>query len=239
MVDLAEYEALRHRPPGRATMRQSWRDLSFLHISADPAVIQSLLPEGLEIDTFDERAWVGLVPFHMKGIRPTWAPAAPWLSAFPETNVRTYVHRQGKRPGVWFFSLDAARWLACRYARLFFSLPYFHAHMNVGLGEIVEYRSRRPDAEVEIDVKPGPNLPSPEPGSLEFFLIERYLLYTNRQGRLYSGQVYHPPYPLKSLEVLSSRETLFATNGIASAPWEHACFSPGVDVEVFSVEPVS
>src|SRR5579862_5442485 len=98
-------------------MFQSWRDLLFLHFSLPVSEIQTLLPVGLEVDTFPnsegiDRAWVGLVPFRMEGIRPRRLPALPWISAFPETNVRTYVHQGGRRPGVWFFSLDAARWLA-------------------------------------------------------------------------------------------------------------------------------
>lgn len=218
-------------------MLQSWRDLSFLHFSCPPEEIQALLPEGLEVDTFDGRAWVALVPFHMKAIRPTWGPSAPYLSDFPETNVRTYVHYKGKKPGVWFFSLDAARWLACRYARLAFCLPYHHARMEVQLGAEIHYLSRRHNAGHDIRVRPGPILPPALPGTLDFFLVERYLLYAMRRGQLITGLVHHVPYPLQSLEVLACEETLVKANGITPRDWEHICFSSGVDVEVFRVEP--
>lgn len=219
-------------------MLQSWRDLSFLHFSCDPNEIRPLVPEELEIDTFDGRAWVGLVPFRMEGIRAPRGPAAPWLSAFPETNVRTYVHRNGKEPGVWFFSLDALRWLACAYARWIFSLPYHCARMAVEeeAGQI-HYRSHRKNVETDILVRPGEILPLPQPGTLDFFLIERYLLYSLRGGRLFTGQVHHPPYPIQSLDLVHCRESLLSFNRITAKPFEHFCFSRGVDVEVFSVRP--
>jgi len=151
VVSEFEYLALRNRPLGKPAMYQNWRDLLFLHISAPPQEAQRLLPRTLDIDTFpneqgEERAWIGLVPFRMEGIRFRGLPALPWLSAFPETNVRTYVHQDGKTPGVWFFSLDAARWLACKYARLVFKLPYFHALMRaVRNGAALHYESKRPE----------------------------------------------------------------------------------------------
>jgi len=219
-------------------MHQSWRDLSFLHFSCEPEELRRLIPEELEIDTFEGRAWIGLVPFRMLGIRPPYAPAAPWLSAFPETNVRTYVHHRGQRPGVWFFSLDAARWLACAYARLRFALPYHHARMSVVTLDEIHYWSERRDASTDIRVRPGEAMTMPQPGSLEFFLVERYLLYAKRGGQLFSGQVHHPPYPIRSLDLLQCDETLVKSNGFEPRDWEHVCFSPGVDVEVFGVQVV-
>lgn len=224
-------------------MRQSWRDLLFLHFSTDPQKIQQLLPKQLTVDTHDEKAWVGLVPFRMQGIRPVWAPALPWISAFPETNVRTYVHHEGMGPGVWFFSLDASRWLACRYARASFRLPYFHAAMSVERkGNLVRYSSSRKD-------KPGPAnltgkctvtdpLRTAVPGSFEFFLVERYLLYTENRGRLFQGRVHHPPYPIQDVSEYSIEESLVRQAGLEPQPWESALFSPGVDVDVFGLEEV-
>jgi uncharacterized protein YqjF (DUF2071 family) len=237
---------MRKRPAGRAAMLQSWRDLLFLHFSVDPDQLQKLLPRELSVDTFPDaegldRAWIGLVPFRMKGIRPAYAPALPWISAFPETNVRTYVHRDGQQPGVWFFSLDAARWLACRFARSRFALPYFHASMSATRqGSNLRYQSDRkeaPAAALEIEATVGEALPQPEPASLEFFLVERYLLYSQRDGSIYSGRVSHAPYPLYSASVRSCRQTVVKSNGLDCADWEHVCFSEGVDVEVFSLRP--
>lgn len=222
-------------------MRQSWRDLLFLHFSAEPARIQRLLPTGLTVDTWGDKAWIGLVPFRMQGIRPLWMPPLPWISAFPETNVRTYVHRDGKEPGVWFFSLDAARWLACRYARARFCLPYFHSRMTVRRqGDRIEYASKRLESGEEAVLRGscvlGNDLPAAESGSFEFFLVERYLLYAEQRGRLATGRVHHPPYPLQAVEEFGMETTLVGRAGIEPKPFEHALFSAGVDVEVFPLE---
>lgn len=226
-------------------MLQQWRDLLFIHQDVAPETVQAMLPKGLTVDTFPvdgaERAWIGLVPFHMQGIRPPWLPAIPWLSAFPEVNVRTYVHRDGQEPGVWFFSLDAARWLACRYARTAFRLPYFHAHMGASReGDSVTYRSARtgPDAlTLSLDYRIGPEMECPAPGTLEHWLVERYLLYADAPSGLRRGRVFHPPYPLRQAEIVKLESTLVEASGFAFDQWRHVCFSPGVDVEVFSLEP--
>src|SRR5947209_19996689 len=128
MVDINEYEKLRERPDGLLVMYQKWRDLSFLHFPIDPSALRSLVPQELDIDTFSNRegkemAWVGLIPFWMTGVRPRGLPPIPGVNTFPETNLRTYVHRNGKKPGVWFFSLEASNRIACATARLTFGLP--------------------------------------------------------------------------------------------------------------------
>lgn len=226
-------------------MLQSWRDLLFLHVTVDPADVQALLPEGLTVDTFPdstgrERAWVGLVPFRMFGIRPTKLPAAPWLSAFPETNVRTYVTHPSSGPGVWFFSLDAARWLACKYARQFFALPYMHARMSVTRdGNHIEYQSERlerPAARLEIAAMIGETLPPAKPGTLDFFLVERYQLFSYRKASVYSGRVFHTPYPVRSATITSCSQNMVQAHGFSCGDWEHVCFSDGVDVEIFGIQ---
>lgn len=232
---------MRERPEGDPVMFQRWRTLTFLHVAVDPAEIQALLPEGLTVDTFPDadgvpKAWLGLVPFRMEGIRPRGVPAVPWLSAFPETNVRTYVHAEGAGPGVWFFSLDAARWLACRIARGWFGLPYFHAQMGVreGADGRVAYRSQRAGRSLEIEVEAGGEVRAAEAGTLDFFLVERYLLYAERGGRLWRGRVWHAPYELSGVSVVRCEE-----NYVGQGDWAHAAFSRGVDVEVFGLELVA
>jgi len=227
-------------------MYQRWRALLFLHFPCDPRKVQSLLPPGLTVDTFpdeygDERAWVGLVPFRMEGVRPRCLPGLPGLSAFPETNVRTYVHHEGKAPGVWFFSLDADQRIACWAARKFFGLPYHDAHMTVIQdGDEYRYRSRRKGQEADVDINAafGEPLIDPAPGSVGFFLVERYLLYAYRNNQLFTGQVHHLPYPLRSATVSRCSETLVRSNGLEAAPYVHKVASYGVDVEVFPLRPI-
>jgi uncharacterized protein YqjF (DUF2071 family) len=225
---------------------QRWQSLLFLHWYVPVEVLRPLIPTPLEIDTFEGSAFVGLVPFTMRDVRPVWAPSVPGISNFHEANVRTYVHLGGKDPGVWFFSLDAGSPVAVLIARTLWRLPYFLAQMSLkqGTDRRVEYKTRR--------LYPGP-LPGDarflyEPrgecaaavaGSLEHFLAERYILYTETSpGSLLLGRVHHPPYPLQPAGLLEWDETLLAAAGLPRpdhAPLVH--FSPGVDVEIFPLRP--
>ena len=241
------------RPRRHAVMRMNWRDLLFLHWPMPAAALRALVPPQLELDLFDGTAYVGLVPFTMTGVRPVGVPPVPGLSSFHETNVRTYVRLGDRDPGVWFFSLDAANRIAVKLARSLFHLPYRYARMFLEH----EPRSRPDDSPTSIVYAgvrhwPGPlpasyairatptgNVQPAQPGSLEHFLAERYLLYALRKNQLYQGQVHHTPYPLQSASLLSINETLLAAAGLdrpSTAPIAH--FSVGVNVEVFALQRV-
>lgn len=210
-----------------------------MHWRVSAAVLRPLVPEPLAIDTFDGDAFVGIVPFTMRGVRPRWAPAVPGVSSFHETNVRTYVHRDGRDPGVWFFSLEAARRLAVWIARTFWHLPYHHARMTLQTGDTVRYESHRRagGAVFRGAVRPLGEPRAAAPGTLEHFLVERYLLYARRpDGALRRGQVHHAPYPVQDAALPDWDESLLAAAGIArpaGAPLVH--FATGVDVEVFGL----
>lgn len=248
MLEISQYQELQTRPNRKAAQFQSWHDLTFLHIRVDPAELQAHIPESLTVDTYPDEsgrewAYLGLVPFWMSGIRFPWSPAVPWLSSFPETNVRTYVHHHGEVPGVYFFSLDASRWIACQIARKFFSLPYFHARMKVTRkGSTIHYqhdrwRSARGER-TSITCEPKGSLNTAAPGTLEFFLIERYVLYCERGDELFWGQVHHSPYQIQRTEVNVIEQTLFDQLGIAATKWIDAYYSPRADVEVFAIQPM-
>lgn len=245
MLDPKHQLALRERPAGLAVMRQRWRDLLFLHFACDPALVAPLLPQGLSVDTFpdesgEEKAWIGLVPFLMKDVRWAFMPRVPGTHTFPETNVRTYVHREGREPGVWFFSLDAMNRLAVATARRAFSLPYFHAAMSLTRTEgRVVYQGERHEARYRIEAEVGSSLPPPVPGTREFFLVERYLLYAARGDGLYSGRVFHPPYGLCALDDVTVDETLARAAGLPERPYASALFSQGVDVEIFPLRRIA
>jgi hypothetical protein len=233
------------RPRRKPAGYQQWWDLLFVHWRVPAGMLAPLLPSELTLDTWGGSAWVGLVPFRMAGVRPRWAPALPGISAFPETNLRTYVHFRGRDPGVWFFSLEAARWLAVQAARWGWHLPYYWAAMRVDRCDArIEYHSRRREhptpATLHAVAEIGSPLGSAAPGTLEHFLIERYLLYSkSSHGLLHRGQVHHSPYPLHEARLLALEETLLAASGIVPPePPYHVLFSPGVRVEVFGLERV-
>jgi uncharacterized protein len=239
MTDPALTIALRNMAATKVALTMRWRDLLFLHFAYDPEAIQAMLPEGLTIDTFpdesgQEMAWIGLVPFRMEAVRPRGMPNFRPCTDFPETNVRTYCHVKGEDPGVWFFSLDAANTFACTFARQFFRLNYKEARMTVDRREdSVHYESKRwfkPAAENSVHCRIGESMGSAEPGSLEFFLIERYLLYSVKGRQLYHGQVFHQPYQLARVEDFKASSSLIEANGLDPMPFTHALFSEGVDV---------
>lgn len=223
------------RPAGPAAGHQRWRELLFVHWSFDAALVRALVPPALELDLWDGRAWVGLVPFRMEATRTRWMPRALGLD-FLETNLRTYVHRAGM-PGVYFFSLEAASWLAVKAARMTWGLPYFHAAMTAERdGDRVHYRSRRKAAaaaalDVTYDV--GDPLGPSAVGTLQHFVLERYHLFADKRGRLRRGQVHHLPYPARQATLVALDDGLVAAAGLPGGRLETIHYSDGVEVEVF------
>jgi uncharacterized protein YqjF (DUF2071 family) len=217
----------------RPVLRQSWLDLTFLHWAYDPAVVRPLLPPGLEPDLWEGRLYVGLVPFILADITLVNAPAVPWLSRFPETNVRTYVRDRHGCRGVWFFSLDAARLAAVIGARASYALPYYWAKMSVRRDEDrIHYRSHRrhgPAGSTDITVMPGESIAKPTP--LEVFLTARWRLFAFRRGQLFRADVDHPRWPLQKVKLNSLDESLLATAGLPAPQGEPlAHFSSGTRV---------
>jgi uncharacterized protein YqjF (DUF2071 family) len=200
-------------------MTQTWHDLLFAHWPLETEQLRSKIPAAFELDLFEGTAWIGIVPFHMTNVAPRGVPALPWISAFPELNVRTYV-RVGDRAGVYFFSLDAGRALAVMAARTSINLPYFSASMQVTRrGQAVDYHSRRRSTELAEFVASYRPTGSPfvaAAGSLEYFLTERYCLYhIDHQGRPYRLDIHHPPWPLQPAQADIVRNSMASAAGLA------------------------
>lgn len=235
---------MRQRPSGRQFGWQRWSRLLFAHWAVDPCAVQATLPRGLYVDRFGGSAYLGIVPFAMERIRPCWFPPLPWLSWFLELNVRTYVHDATGRPGVWFYSLDCNQPLAVAIARHLFHLPYFNARMEERFRSgAIHYECQRRDAAAQACRyvwTPGSGSAPATPGSLDFFLVERYLLFAaDRTGRLYSGRVHHAPYrvsPAKILEfsVEPARQAGFRLEGEPTS----VLASQPVDVSIFPLLPM-
>ena len=250
-------------------MYQNWGKLLFLHWRIDPEILRPLIPAQLTLDIFDGSAWIGEIPFTMWGIRASFLPQIPGTSAFHELNVRTYVHLNGV-PGVWFFSLDAANSLAVWGARTFYHLPYFNAEMSLTQnGDTVEYSSRRTDAltyseffsdeaanipgvakaeqfrnhpraELNSSWTIAEPLPQSSPDSIEFFLTERYCLYSLHRKQIYRSRIFHEPWPLRLASLNSRQSTMIQSVGIAEPeekPLEH--YAEAIAVDIWPLKKVS
>lgn len=238
--------AAREKPAVKPVMYQQWRSLLFAHWEFDPIEIQRTLPPGLHVDTYNDKAYVGVVPFFMRNIRPRLLPTVPGISNFLEMNVRTYVYDRNGRPGVWFYSLDANQWLAVQIARRCFQLPYFYSRMHAQGDKDVSYVVRRRGTPSNLGSKfrygGADNLETPKPGSFEFFLVERYLLFSYDYERriLFSGQVHHSPYPLRAGRAELQPDGAFELAALVAPqrPPEHILFSDGVDVSIYGLEKI-
>jgi uncharacterized protein YqjF (DUF2071 family) len=225
----------RQRPEGPNGGTQNWRRLLFMHWTVPVEELRKVVPASLELDLWQGEAYVGVVPFMMERVRPSYVPEAMALD-FLETNVRTYVYKDGV-PGVYFLSLEAASRLAVAAARLTFGLPYWYAQMKLDEdadGNFTYDTVRQSGgARLHLRYRPGGTL---EKGALEDFLVERYVLYVERHGRMQRAQVHHVPYPLRGAEVMEVSDTLMTAGGLSEPPGppRHICFSDGVDVEVFA-----
>lgn len=223
-------------------MTQTWGELLFLHWKYDAEVVQATLPKGLKVDTHDGAAWLGVVPFYMRKVRPRFLPSVPWISFFLELNVRTYVRDEQGRPGVWFYSLDCNQPLAVWTARTFFHLPYQHAAMKAVKAEdgTVRYHCRRRGHReaAQYEYRLDEAATTVEPGTLEFYLVERYLLFADSPVGLRSGRVHHVPYPVSNVRLDKWSTTPLLQAGFADPGREpdHVCGSRGVDVRIYGLE---
>ena len=242
MQDWVRRQLIERQRPLRcsAVMFQRWLHLLFLHWPVEPETIQRTLPASLEVETFADKGWIGVVPFFMRGVRPAGLPGVVGVSNFLELNLRTYVRDRLGRPGIWFYSLDANQPLAVWFARICFALPYQHATMcaNVQDGEIV-YSSRRTGSAETLQYRYYPSMELEEAGfgSLDFFLLERYRLFTQRGGNLMTGRVYHEPYRLGKVMVRKLDTRLFKLDGLEmpSGSPAHAAYVHRVDVTVYPI----
>jgi uncharacterized protein len=223
-------------------MAMRWHDLLFMHWPVSVEALRPRVPPGLEIETFDGAAWLGVVPFTMSGVRHRLLPPLPGLSAFPELNVRTYVRAGADgRPGVWFFSLDAASGAAVWVARASFGLAYMNAVMESRReGEWIGYRSRRTrpyntlafgptashEAEFVARYTPGGAPAAPSRGTLEAFLTNRFCLYAWKRGVLVRGEIHHPPWPLQRALADVERNSMAAPLAIDLDALERTSGSP-------------
>jgi len=231
------------RTPSPGVMRMRWARLAYLHWPVDPALVQARLPDGLVADVHDGAAWVGLVPFDMRDIRPPGVPPVlPWVGDFPETNVRTYVVGPDGRRGVYFHSLEASRLGAVAVARSAYALPYCWGRMDITTGPgRIRYRTTRRwpaprGASSDLALRIHGRLRDDDVTALDRFLAARWALFVPYHGGgLARVDVAHEPWPLHRAEVEHLADDLVAAAGygrLADGAPAHVRFSPGVQVEV-------
>jgi len=222
-------------PVKHPVMKQQWRDLAYIHWAYEPAVVQALLPEGIEVDTFEGKAWVGLIPFSMRNISFPFIPPVPYFGSFPEVNVRTYVKRNGV-PGVWFFSLDVNRLIPAFVARTTYFIPYCWgkaSHEKVEAKLLTSVARRWPSkssSRIELLVGERIELPS----DLAHFLSARWGLYSKGfGGKLRYAPVDHEQWQLYEASIVGLDDHLVTAAGLPAPTGEaHVMFSPGVSVRI-------
>jgi uncharacterized protein len=220
----ASLSTTEHRPwplPQRSwLMGQSWLDLLFMHWRVDEQSLRRVLPPGLELERIDGDAWIGITPFELRALRLRFTVPVPFLSVFPELNVRTYVSVDGK-PGIYFLSLDAGSRLAVTAARRAYRFPYFHARMSARRqGDWVDYGSERvpgsgPPAAFEARYAPFGEPFNALPDSLEWRLTERYCAYAlDDEKRVLRAEIHHRPWELRLAEAEIATNAMTAPFGI-------------------------
>jgi uncharacterized protein len=238
---LADRLALRERPGASPIMYQSWGKLLFMHWQMPVDALRPHIPGRLRVDTFDGQAWVAIAPFTIWGSRPVFLPPLPWVGDFHEINVRTYVHLDGV-PGVWFFSLDANSLAAVAGARTFFHLPYHNADIRLEQqGQSVVYSVSRRDGRARFDATwaVGDDLPQAEPGTLDFFLVERYCLYAADGDKLYRCRIHHQPWPLQRATLASWQSSMLEAGGLPTPAGRPLLHGAGpVSVAIWPLEEV-
>ena len=228
-------------PSRKHTLSQEWRDLTFMHWEVDIVKLQAHLPAELEVDTYGGKAYVGIVPFVMRNVRPTWFFSTPFVSTFPEFNIRTYVTKDGI-PGVYFLTLEAKSMVTCSYAPKAYGLPYRYAKGKVSKqGNNVKWNSSRNNGKFNLigNTEITGKQTQAKPGTLEEFLFERYSLYTNKNGRVMRGYTHHKKWDFQDAEVTVTENSLtesfdLGIKNLLQPDFVH--FSSGVRVRTYSIE---
>lgn len=222
----------------------TWHDLLFMHWPIESELLARWLPKNLTIDTFEGQAWISVVPFRMSGVAPRWVPDIPWMSSFPELNVRTYV-TVNDNPGVWFFSLDATNPIAVRAARMLFHLNYVDARIGIELEENwYRYHSVRtdkkyPPSELRVDYRPIGDSFLAEPGSLEDWLTARYCLYAaSPRGQLFCGEIDHTAWKLRRAQAVIHENSMLHHYGLNATEPAMLQFAERTEVLAWSLSPI-
>lgn len=219
------------RPVRLPVMVQRWSEVVLLHWATDPHAAARWLPDGIRLDRFEGRVFVGLVALHMQ-VAPLGVPA-PRLGSFAEVNVRVYsVDDDGCR-GVVFCSLNADRLVPAAAGRLGYRLPYAWGEFRGSRqGDTVTYAGQRrwpgpAHPATSFAVRVGE--PIARPSQLEHFLTARWSLHWSAAGRTWRGDIEHPPWVLHSASLEGIDDELIGAAGLPAPVGEpvSVLWSPG------------
>jgi uncharacterized protein YqjF (DUF2071 family) len=215
-------------PGGTWAGFQSWRHLLFLHWPIEGAIIRPYIPAGLELDTYDSQAWITVVPLRIRAARVRWLPPIPGFSGVDELNIRTYVHNRYGKKGIFFLKIGASKSWVVAGARTIYKLPYSLAHISMQ-GEAdffqatVSWTNNReaqsvPPEQFHCRYWPKPDRFQPKPGTLDYWLTERYCLFTTEvNGTIRIGEIDHRPWLLQPVDIDISASTIMSDHGISLA----------------------
>lgn len=225
-------------------MHQEWRKLLFLHWKCDPKKIQATLPEGLFVDTFEGVAYITVLPFLIENFK-VYNFSTPIYSKLVEINVRTYVVDKNGMSGVWFYSLDINSFFSMVGANIGFSLPYYFSRCKYEkLNHTIAIEGKRvfePSVEMKFSYKVDNEKPVffALENSLDFFLVERYVLFTFKNKKLMYGRVKHQPYTLENIQDLKYSIQLKDPLFDPSNQPDLIHFASGVDSDIFPLHPLN
>jgi uncharacterized protein YqjF (DUF2071 family) len=204
-----EFTELDHRPfslpSSQWIMTQVWNDVLFMHWPVARDCIQSLLPRCLELDCYENTPWISFVLYNITNSRLRGFPPIPPFSSLPGLNIRTYVTYKGI-PGIYFFSLDAPQLSAVLGAKWTTGLPYRFAKMNYKKEiDTIEFSSSflgsRGEENFHVVYNPSSYMYEADPDNLDYWLLERYRMYSIRKEKLYHMDIHHDQWKVSDVKV--------------------------------------
>jgi uncharacterized protein YqjF (DUF2071 family) len=196
---------------GEPLLIADWDHVLMIHYEVNKSALQRVVP--FDLDLRDGRAFVTVVAFTLRGMRPyLGGRLSAWMMKPIATheflNVRTYV-RHGDETGIYFMTEWLSNRLSVALGPIFFGLPYRHGSIEYrGLNGAVHDASGAGDFLYSGRLA-GRCGPSPcESGGLTEWLMERYTAFTFFKGARRFFRVWHVPWRQAAADVSVTKQSL-------------------------------
>ena len=176
---------------------QQWNDVLMLHWSVPASLIENLLPDGVELDTFNGQAWISLAAFTVSGVRGRYIFPLPYFSSFEEINLRTYVIADFK-PGIYLLSVETNKSLVALLTRIFTGIPYVKSTI---LRIDDRLYAKLPAKKQSLNLRFCDNVKPLRKDVLDYWLTERHCLYQNVGRTLYRFDIHHNEWEMKNIKL--------------------------------------